>query len=231
MLVNILYNNFIGDNKTITEFYMIQSIIYSFEIFANFVLTYYAIFNPNDFVVKGKGIKQPFPIDRPNNEIIENSVGILMTGYKRKEQIIYYDIIVSINGLTHKVSHTYPEFDDLHNAIIHACNTEGLPPIKTPEFPNFRMKKITLEEKTAALGEYLKNICNEKLFISDLLDFLNIQGKIRESILKYTQKIHETVRTESIHRSESAIISYFNTESKSCINENLTLSVPAYHLN
>ena len=155
-----------------------------------------------------------------------------MSGFKIKDldiKTIYYDIIVSVNGNTHKVSHTYAEFDAIHNAIKNSCSTEGFPPERIPEFPSFRMANISTDKKTLLLGEYLKSLCSQNLFSSELLEFLKIEGKIRESILKYTHKMYEAGNNDSVHISESALIAYY--EPAKAIEESLTLSTPTYHLN
>lgn len=227
LALNIFSNNLIVYNRPISNYYLTQTIIYSFSIFTCLVLSFYAIFHPNDFIVVKREKNEEFiPKEISVNEE-GHLIKVSMAGFKIKDQgNINYDIIVSVNGVTHKVSRTYPEFDKLHKELLISYSTD--PECRLPELPSFLQRNLTLEMKTSALGEYLKELCQQSCFISELLDFLKIEGKVKESILQNLHRPFETCN-DTFPRSESALLGYFDP--KPLVNDALTLSIPAYHLN
>ena len=231
LVINIIDDNYLDINQQITEYYEGQTILYSFAIFFDLVLSIYAFFKPDDFIFNLRDNNKKFIT--PSEETNEKKILVSMSGYKIKEinnnKVIYYDIIVFANGSTHKVSRTYNEFDEVNKAILNGMNSDLQPNIILPELPNFYQKNLSLEEKTAALGDYLNSFCAQSYFSLDLLEFLKIEGTFKESVIKNFQKLFDIGAYDTLPRSESALFGYYS--SKQQYKETLILSIPAYHLN
>ena len=234
LILNIFTNDYTQTSYPISSSLLIQTIICCFSIFISIVMSYFAFFYPNDFIVIrrekqfGEGL---YPKD-PGEEREETFVSVQMAGYKIKHHdsttTVQYDIIVSLNGNTHKVSRTYPEFSTLHKTLLLSYASDPIGTLKLPNFPNFLQKSTNMEDKTHLLGEYLQELCREKQFSAEVLVFLKLEGKLRESMLPYNNRLNDT-QNETIHRSESTVMGYFDP--KPALNDILTISIPAYHLN
>ena len=64
--------------------------------------------------------------------------------------------------------------------------------------------------------------------VAEVLVFLKLEGKLRESMLPYNNRLNDS-QNETIHRSESTVMGYFDPKPE--LNDILTISIPAYHLN
>jgi hypothetical protein len=217
----------IAANHVIQQYYMIQTIIYSFAIFTTSILSYYALFQPNDFFID----KQPL-ITPDIEEQQKNKLNVSVCGYKYRElagnKIVLFEIFVDINYKSHKVSRTFAEFESLHNKIAEKIAADAYPALELPENPKF-LSGLNLDEKTSKLGEYLEKLCSQPLLCPELVDFLKIEGRARESLLESTIKGLESGQNESIPRNRSEILEYYNP--KLLGNESLLMSIPAFHLN
>jgi PX domain len=233
LVLNVIKSDFIIPDTAISDYYLIQTVIYSLSIASNLFLTYYALFRPEDFIVSSQQYKKSLVVDIKQLENEGTRIFVSMVGYKIKEhngsKSCYYEIIVSVNGITHKVSRTYAEFDSLHRAFFKFASVEMSQAVDIPELPNFLQQKLTSEEKTAALGEYLNTICSQNYFTVELLEFLNIQGDTKENILKNLSKSNYLKSTESVLQSDSVVLLYY--QPKNLLKETLTETIPSYHLN
>ncbi|OMJ70848.1 hypothetical protein SteCoe_31093 [Stentor coeruleus] len=226
LILNIFQNSFILTNTELKTYIMIQTIIYSFMIFSNIVLTYFAIFKPNDFIIMNPGLTDGIFSEKEDKDC--SGLCISVSGFKIKDQTAYYEIVVSVLNKTSKVSKTLSQFEDFHKKLEENHSPDTFPDFEMPELPK-DLKMMNPTEKVSVIDEYLNKICQQNYFVEAFLDFLEIKGRIKENILKNVSKTFDEDHDEFIPRSKSELHNYF--EPKATITDTIVMSIPAYHLN
>ena len=113
LILSIFTSNSMETSSPLSNYYMIQTILYLFSICICLVMSYFAFFNPNDFIVilREKDLGEDLHPKDPAEDREETSVMVQMARCKIKHHdnttAIQYDIIVSLNGiLTRCLVHT-----------------------------------------------------------------------------------------------------------------------------
>lgn len=176
------------------------------------ILTALCIIKPNEFtkskddvsanlIKKARfsvGVRNSTPEDRG----LAGAVQVSIKNYKIKvengKQIILYNISVKIKGEILKIRRTYNEFDKLYKAIRRSFPLEVFPYMTFPSFPIFSGTKLTIEQKTSALNEFLNGLCCPEFMLKETLDFLNIQGEFRDKLLEEHEEILEAEKAVAI---------------------------------
>jgi hypothetical protein len=228
LTLNVMGNNYFGESQEVRNFYLIETILYCFCISFELFLTYVAIFKPNDFF-----------IDRMIQEALNESVGdleescpmiALVSGYKVKSisgnQATFFEIVVSLGKNSKKVSRLFQEFENLHSLLDDKYCAEYLN-IDIPKNPK-TLSNVSIENRVAGLNDYLRRLCEAKMFTQELLEFLSVPEKLQDELKGYFHR-YDTTFTDVATRSQSEFDNYFNQ--KTTKNETLTISLPAYHLN
>jgi len=177
-----------------------------------FMLTVLAVCKPNEFskskddvsanlIKKARfsvGVRNSTPEDRGLAGAIEVSIKNYKIKVENNKQVVLYNITVKIKGEVSKIRRTYHEFDKLYKAIRRSFPLEVFPYMSFPSFPVFSGTKLTLEEKTSALSEFLNGLCCPEFMFKETLDFLNIKGEFRDKLLEEHEEILEAEKAVAI---------------------------------
>ena len=200
-----------------------EMVLYSLKSAINLLLLLLAFFKPNDYQVelyRGGSKSGVYNIisDGENKFIFSMHseshlplLSIQIINYKIKpdhdKNTIYYTIFTKYRGLSFNSKRSYLEF---HFLNVNLRN--NLPQGKTiifPNFPIFMSNHIPIDKKMQELSVYLSELSRLDLIDQELLEFLNIEGKPRESIL-----------TELEQRSRKTLTSTeFQVFSRNCSGE------------
>ncbi|OMJ73055.1 hypothetical protein SteCoe_28357 [Stentor coeruleus] len=226
LILNIFTNSFVLTNTELKTYIMIQTIIYSFMIFSNIVLSYFAIFKPNDFIIMHTDLLTKICPEKEEKDCCGLSVSV--SGFKFKDQTTYYEIVVSALNNTSIISKTLLQFENFHKKLEENHSPDTFPDFEMPELPK-DLKMMNPAEKVSVIDEYLNKLCQQNYFVDAFLDFLEVKGKIKETILKSVLKTYDEEHDDSIIRSKSEVHNYY--EPKSMVKDTIVMSIPAYHLN
>ena len=166
-------------------------VIFSLCAFTNLVLAIFAVIRPNEFRK---------PMEKLDRLLLKSSSNSFAVGKKTYEKtsfqikdykikvigeksVLSYNILVQIGCNVHNVKRTYKEFEDLSKSIRSIFPQSSFPQMRTPELPIFVSKSMTIERKILVLNAYLLEICAIDFFNEYTLDFLGIQGSIRQELL------------------------------------------------
>lgn len=171
-------------------------ILYSLKSAINLLLLLLAIFKPNDYQVElyrgSKSGAYNIISDGENKFIFsfhsESHLPILsiqITNYKIKpdhnKNTIYYTILTKYRDLSFPSKRSYLEFHFL-NVNLRSKLPQGKS-IIFPNFPVFMSNHIPIDKKMQELSLYLSELSRLNLIDEELLEFLNIEEKPRETIL------------------------------------------------
>lgn len=166
--------------------------------FMSLFLTFCAICRPDDFATgtwsEEKAVSSllsPQISEEPRSPDQLPVVSIVMDNFKRKLQaersVIWYEVIVSVDGVSSQLWKTYQDFEGLYAAIISAFRVE-FPVLSIPKLPIFTLKD-SVEIRLETLKRFIQDLNFPAFHCEDLLNFLNISGKQRDSLLKEHYKV------------------------------------------
>ena len=114
---------------------------------------------------------------------------------ENNKEFVKYNIEVKVEDKVSIVKKTYMDFKNLNESIKKIYPRSFYPDIKCPELPNFSSSQISTESKIQNLNDYLKKICCVDFYDENTLKFFNIQGAVRDELLR---KHKNLIENESI---------------------------------
>ena len=214
------------DGKSLFSFDIVQITAYVVTIILCILLSFYAIFMPNDFSIISpdlfKKLKKSTKLfedttTEHNEEDIIIKTSII--GNKIKEvkgiRIISYTISVSHNSSSNQISRTLEDFEALDSSLRKKFPRSEYPNLAFPEFVIENIRKESIENRAKILQVYLSELCVQEFMTSDLLNFLQIEGHTRDLLaFRNSTGIDEKINfSEEVIRSESNISPYFSPNS------------------
>ena len=204
------------------QFDLIQIASYSFSLLCCCLLSYYALFRPNDYLVISDDmhlkLHPKYLIDDIENETNDSEIifKVNITGYKIKQiknsSIIHYNINISINDSVITISRSLIDFEALDKSLREKFSPIESPNLKFPEFSITFLRNCNIDDRGQALCTYLNALCGAEFFFMtpDLLNFLHIEGNYRDLLtFKHSQNIEERLNSDSLPRAESSIFDYY----------------------
>lgn len=169
-----------------------------------FILSIVAIIKPNDYIqinsdplLYSSATLMPKKPNKNKFSINDNSLDDKITTYIKeckirsedKSQVIYFRILVIVDGKTHNVLRTHANFEMLNKSLKLKFPGEDFPYMEIPSFPTFQNGPVNLDQRMKAYSNYLDGLCKPEFMIEVLMDFLEIYGADRIKFLqgyKYT---------------------------------------------
>ena len=248
--LNIVFQEFEYDGEDFYQFYLIQILSYTMTIVSCCLLSYYAVFRPNDFsVINSPPVyypleRKPRPLPDEANISRDSEINfkLSITGYKIKpvmnSSIIHYNINICINDTARTISRSLMDFEFLDKSLREQFSGNSF-----PDFSISTLRNSNVEDRGQALCVYLSSLCCSDFMTPDLLNFLQIEGNYRDILTyKHMQAAKELhVASEFTPRSESTIQSYHyrppalvssetNIKTSSHLQWIVKISIPSFRL-
>lgn len=213
LILNLTTGDYELSGAEFYRFTLINIAGYSLSVFFCFILTYFAVFKPNDFSIISS--QMYYKLETKNDESIrmtdDGVFKINFTGYKTKVvsnlTVTNFKFSVKVNGDVQVISKTFQDFEILHKTL------KSVPYQFTEELPELNYSKIlslSVHERGTELSKYLSQICISEFMTAELLDFLNIEGALKDNLLNKQLEIHDQeIHLERNSRSESLCLDYF----------------------
>ena len=216
LILNLMTGSYEFSGGEFFRFSLIQITCYSVSVTFCIFLTYFAIFRPNDFAVLNTDVY--YKLD-PRNFLNEDSLRmseegvfkISCTGYKTKvvnnTAITHFKFSIKVNGTVHVISKAFQDFETLDKALKSGPYSfgEGLPDLNYG-----KILSLNVQERGAELGRYLNQVCIIEFMSEFLLDFLNIEGTLKDNLLNKHLELHDQGFQPDLNsRSESVCLDYF----------------------
>jgi hypothetical protein len=218
---NLVFEMYDFSKKSMFQFDLIQIAAYVLTILLCILLTFYAVFLPNDFSMISPDLytklKKSTYLDETKSESQQGiKIKTSIIGYKVKEvknaRIVYFTIFVNHSSQSFNISRTLADFEALDLALRQKFSKIEFPNLSFPDFSAEDLRKVAAETRVVILNSYLSELCVQEFITPDLLNFLQIEGHARD-LIEYRNSIgleEKLALTEEVIRSESSISPYFN---------------------
>lgn len=218
---NLSINLYNFQGSELFQFDIIQLLAYILSIILCCLLSSYSIFRPNDFSITSpeliKKLKRSTVLF---DETIENDdikIKVSIIGYKIKQvqsiTLLHFNINVSVNRLVHSISRTLADFEALDLCLREKFPKSQFPNLKFPEFHKEALRKEDPSIRAKLLNTYLSELCCPDFMTSELLNFLQIEGNVRDLLVVRNSIGFEekTPMSEDFLRSDSSLFNYHST--------------------
>ena len=212
LILNLATGSYQFSGNEFFRFSLIQITCYSISVAFCMFLTYFALFRPNDFTVLNTDVYLKLDTRNFFNEDSlklseDGGFKINCTGYKTKvvnnTGITHFKFSIKVNGAVHVISKTFQDFEGLVKAL--KSLGEGLPDLNYG-----KILGLSVQERGAELGKYLSQICVTEFMSEFLLDFLGVEGVLKENLLNRHLEAHDRgPQPDSNSRSESVCLDYY----------------------
>ena len=247
--LNVIFQEFEYEGDDFYQFYLIQIFSYVLIMISCCLLSYYAVFRPNDFSIINTEVYyllEPTPRP-PQDEVSETrdseiKFKLSITGYKIKQvmnsSIIHYNINICINETARTISRSLMDFEFLDKSLREQFSGNNF-----PDFFISSLRNSNVDERGQVLCAYLSALCCPEFMTPDLLNFLQIEDNYRDILTyKHMQAVKElSVTPESTPRSESTLQFYHHRpatigpvettiKASSHLQWIVKISIPSYRL-